>query len=261
VFFVKITDRSNVTRIINLESVTLCGIRTVIANGVNQELCEVTYHMGGGTFSTFLLDCTLDQFLDYIQYVFNCPGNPHTLVNYLQTKRPPNKWKVGDTVKVTDPCHPLHRELGTLLEKTDYPWVVRIHKEENSAYYLSSDQLEFVQPSPQEIELDKYDASPRNPLPISGIRRKTQPAVSQEFFQERLNEPPQPSPDFHPGDTVEVIDRLHSQFGRIGIVIPDIKLHPTPSFVVIRIDGKNTQHDYTLRKDQIQHHSPQEPDS
>ena len=302
-FFVKITDQSNVTRIINLESVTLCGIRTVMTNGVNQELCEVTYHMGGGTFSTFLLDCNLEQFLDYIQYVFNCPGNPHTLVDHLLTNRPPNEWKVGDTVRVTDPSHPCHRELGTLLEKTDYPWVVQSHKRTDSVYYLASDQLEFVHPattpvkksdietlarmnailseanlkvrrrkeaeeilseiltnsSPQ--ELDKYDASPRNPLPISGIRRKTQPDVSQEFVQELLNELPQPSPDFHPGDTVEVIDSLHPQFGCIGIVIPDIKLHPTPSLVVIRIEGKNTQHDYTLQKDQIQHHSPQESDS
>jgi hypothetical protein len=241
VFFVKITDQSNVTRIINLESVTLCGIRTVITNGVNQELCEVTYHMGGGTFSTFLLDCNLEQFLDYIQYVFNCPGNPHTLVDHLQ---PPTPVKKSDIETLA--------RMNAILSEANLKVRRRKEAEEILSEILTNS-------SPQ--ELDKYDASPRNPLPISGIRRKTQPDVSQEFVQELLNELPQPSPDFHPGDTVEVIDSLHPQFGCIGIVIPDIKLHPTPSLVVIRIEGKNTQHDYTLQKDQIQHHSPQESDS
>ena len=246
-FFLKITDRSNVTRIINLESVTLCGIRTVMTNGVNQELCEVTYHMGGGTFSTFLLDCTLDQFLDYIQYVFNCPGNPHALLNHLLTKRPPNEWKVGDTVRVTDPCHPCHRELGTLLEKTDYPWVVRSHKRADSVHYLASDQLEFVQ----------SDTTPVKKSDIETLGRM----IDRKFFQELLTELPQPSPTFDPWQEVKIIDAQHSQFGCVGAVLPVSTSQLPPNFVVVRIDEKNTHHDYTLRKDQIQLHIPQEPNS
>ncbi len=238
-FFVKITDQSNVTRIINLESVTLCGIRTVITNGVNQELCEVTYHMGGGTFSTFLLDCNLEQFLDYIQYVFNCPGNPHTLVDHLQ---PPTPVKKSDIETLA--------RMNAILTEANKKVRRRKEAEEILSEILTNS-------SPQ--ELDKYDASPRNPLPISGIRRKTQPAVDHEFFQERLNEPP-----FHPGDTVEVIDKLHPQFGCIGVVHHDQKLRMAPSLVVVRLAGLNTHSHYNFRKDQIQHHAnyiPQEPDS
>jgi hypothetical protein len=149
VFFVKITTIENLDFVLNLERVTLLSKTTRIVDGITKDFTSVHYDMGEGTVTTFTVDCTLDQFLDYIQYVFNCPGNPHTLLNHLLTKRPPNEWKVGDTVRVTDPCHPCHRELGTLLEKTDYPWVVQSHKRADSVHYLASDQLEFVHPSTQ----------------------------------------------------------------------------------------------------------------
>jgi hypothetical protein len=242
-FFVKITDQSNVTRIINLESVTLCGIRIVIANGVNQELCEVTYHMGGGTFSTFLLDCTLEQFLDYIQYVFNCPGNPHTLVDHLQ---PPTPVKKSDIETLA--------RMNAILSEANKKVRRRKEAEEHLRNILTNS-------SPQEFA-NEYDGSPLHPLqPISGIRRKTQPAVDHEFFQERLNEPPQPIPTFDPWQKVKIIDAEHSQFGCVGTVLKVSTSQLPPNFVVVRIEEKDTHHDYTLRKDQIQHHSPQESDS
>jgi transcription antitermination factor NusG len=197
--------------------------------------------MGGGTFSTFLLDCNLEQFLDYIQYVFNCPGNPHTLVDHLQ---PPTPVKKSDIETLA--------RMNAILTEANKKVRRRKEAEEILSEILTNS-------SPQ--ELDKYDASPRNPLPISGIRRKTQPDVSQEFVQELLNEPPQPTPDFHPGDTVEVIDRLHSAYGRIGVVHYDQELRMAPSLVVVQLAGPNTHTLHNFRKDQIQLHTPQESDS
>ncbi len=239
-FFVKITTIDNLDFVLNLERVTLLSRTSRIVDGITKDFTSVHYDMGEGTVTSFTLDCTLEQFLDYIQYVFNCPGNPHTLVDHLQ---PPTPVKKSDIETLA--------RMNAILSEANKKVRRRKEAEEHLRNILTNS-------SPQEIELDKYDASPRNSLPISGIRRKTQPTVDHEFFQERLNEPP-----FHPGDTVEVIDAQHSQFGGIGVVHHDQKLRTAPSLVVVRLAGLNTHSHYNFRKDQIQHspYSPQEPDS
>jgi hypothetical protein len=243
VFFVKITTSDNVDYVINLERVTLLDRTTRIVDGITKNFTHVNYDMGEGTVTTFTVDCTLEQFHDYTQYVFNCPGNPHTLVDHL---RPPTPVKKSDIETLA--------RMNAILSEANLK--VRRRKE---AEKILSEIL--TNSSPQDLELDKYDASPRNPLPISGIRRKTQPTVSHEFFQELLNEPPQPSPTFAPWQEVKIIDAQHSQFGCVGAVLPVSTSQLPPNFVVVRIDEKNTHHDYTLRKDQIQHLAPQEPRS
>jgi hypothetical protein len=318
VFFVKITTIDNLDFVINLERVTLLGRTSRIVDGITKDFTSVHYDMSEGTVTIFTVDCTLEQFHDFMEHFFSSTtATGPSLPEFLQTKA---KFKPNDTVKVTLPQHFLFNKIGTITQpgfcsdvecsdsvhggiKKAFRYSVHFEDEKGSPYFVREDFLEAAptpvkksdietlarmnailseanlkvrrrkeeeeilseilkDPGPHEFA-NEYDGSPLHPLPISGIRRKTQPDVSQQFLKELLNEPPQPTPDFRPGDTVEVIDKLHPQFGRIGIVIPDIKLHPTPSLVVIRFEGKNTQHDYALRKDQIQHspYSPQKPNS
>ena len=241
-FFVKITTSDNVDYVINLERVTLLDRTSRIVDSITKDYTHVNYDMGEGTVTTFTVDCTLEQFHDYIQYVFNCPGNPHTLVDHL---RPPTPVKKSDIETLA--------RMNAILSEANLK--VRRRKE---AEEILSEIL--TKSSPQEIETE-YDGTPVRPLPSSIIRRKTQPTVDHEFFQELLNAPPQPSPTFDPWQEVKIIDAQHSQFGCVGAVLPVSTTQLPPNFVVVRIDEKNTHHDYTLRKDQIQHHTPQEPDS
>lgn len=156
-FFVKIsnlTNTGNLERIvIDLERVTLVNQEHRRINDVDKEVCSITYDMGGGTVTSFTVDCTLEQFHSFMEYCLSCvQTTPPTLSEFLIATRSPSEWKVGDIVRVIDKNYHLYHELVVLLEKTDYPWIVQPLNEEKTVYYLASDQLEFVRPATQETQ-------------------------------------------------------------------------------------------------------------
>lgn len=174
-FFVKITTIDNVDFVINLERVTLLGRTSRIVDGSTKNFTAVNYDLGEGTVTTFTIDCTLEQFHDFMEHFFSCTtATGPSLKEFLQPPTPVKKSDIEPLVRGQILTIPIldGRKAGKLLNQF-------------------TKQFEEI---PYPPELDDYDASPRNPLSISGIRRKTQPTASQEVLKELLNEPPQPTP-------------------------------------------------------------------
>ena len=70
-FFVKITDlTTTVTRdyVINLQQVTLISRAHKRINGVDKEVCNITYDIGGDAVTSFTIDCTLEQFHAFMEH-------------------------------------------------------------------------------------------------------------------------------------------------------------------------------------------------
>ena len=75
-FFVKITNLTNTGNlehiVINLERVTLVNREHRRINDVDKKVCNITYDIGGGSITSFTVDCTLEQFHNFMEYFFTC---------------------------------------------------------------------------------------------------------------------------------------------------------------------------------------------
>ena len=223
-FFVKITTIDNVDFVINLERITLLGRTSRIVDGITKNFTTVNYGMGEGTVTTFTVDCTLEQFHDFMEHYFSCTtATGPSLKEFLQTK---TKFKPNDIVKVSLPQHFLFNKIGTVTEpgfwsdvecsdsghggrKKAFMYSVYFEDEKGSPYFLREDFLEAAPSTPDkksDIEplvrgqilrypchqefANEYDESPLHPLqPISGIRRKTQPDVKDQIQRHTPQEP------------------------------------------------------------------------
>lgn len=88
-FFVKITNLTNTGNlehiVINLERVTLVNREHRRINDVYKEVCSLTYNMGGGAVTFFTVECTLEQFHNFMEYCFACTTTISTsLTEFLE---------------------------------------------------------------------------------------------------------------------------------------------------------------------------------
>jgi hypothetical protein len=118
-FFVKITTLENNSYIINLQQVTLLNRGHRRINDVDKEVCSITYDMGGGSVTSFTVDCTLEQFQSFMEDFFSWTNTTRpSLTEFLIATRSP-KFTVGDTVKVTDTEHSRYADVGYIIPKPD----------------------------------------------------------------------------------------------------------------------------------------------
>jgi hypothetical protein len=162
VFFVKIITIDNLDFVINLERVTLLGRTSRIVDGITKDFTSVHYDMSEGTVTIFTVDCTLEQFHDFMEHFvsYNNEANP-SLKEFLQTKA---KFKPNDVVKVSLPQHFLFNKIGTVTEpgfwsdvecsdsghggrKKAFMYSVYFEDEKGSPYFLREDFLEAA-PTP-----------------------------------------------------------------------------------------------------------------
>jgi hypothetical protein len=183
-FFVKISNLTNTGNlehiVINLERVTLVNRGHRRINDVDKEICTIAYDVGGGSVTSFTVDCTLEQFHNFMEYVFSCTtAIGSSLTEFL--KQP--KFTVGDTVKVTDPIHSHYGKVGYVAPKLEYVnhrvkkndslLLVQFTTERHhELYLLHENQLEHFNQEDQKTDLKD------NSTNIINLRRKENPSCN-----------------------------------------------------------------------------------